>query len=49
MEEAQSFLQEKPQPKIDKQIKNLLKRAAEWAEIKDYTADYVLEEKEYSV
>jgi hypothetical protein len=46
---TQSFLREKPQPKIGKQIKNLLKRAAEWAEIKDYAADYVLEEKKYSI
>jgi len=46
---TQSFIQEKPQSRIEKQIKNLLKRATEYAEIEFYSAEYVFKGNQHSI
>ncbi|MBT4287386.1 MAG: hypothetical protein HOD92_08590 [Deltaproteobacteria bacterium] len=46
---TQSFILEKPPARIEKQIRNLLKRAAEYAEIEFYSADYIFRGNRHSI
>ena len=46
---TQNFILQKPQTRIEKQIKNLLKRAANYAEIEHYSAEYIFKGNPYSI